>query len=757
MTVPGFITRPGDRGPYRTLAGPAGLLIPVRDPQGRIVALKIRRDEAGAGNRYCYLSSKRYGGPGPGAPVHCPLGVTAAETVRLTEGELKADIATVLSGVPTIAAPGVTQWRPAVAVLQQLGAKTVQLAYDTDAARQPQVAAALLACGRGLTAAGCVVTVERWAADYKGIDDLLAAGQQPTLAAWADVVPAGADPVGPPPAGDSGEVRKSQATRLVEWASAGLELFASPAGEAFATRRQAPRQTWLLRSKLARHYLARLYWQMAATAPGSEALQAAITILEGKALFESPVRPVFCRLAEVEGAIYLDLGDAAWRAVALRPGSWEVVAEPPVRFRRARGLLALPEPVRGGSIEELRRWVNVASEEDWRLLVGWLLAALRPTGPYPVLCLFGEQGSAKSTTARLLRALVDPSTSPLRAEPRDVRDLLIGATNSWVIALDNLAHLPTWLSDALCRLATGGGFATRELFTNDEETLLEAQRPCLLTGIEDVASRNDLLERALVVRLPAIRDEQRQTEQDLWRSFEAARPRLLGALLDGVAAGLANLPHTRLTRLPRMADFATWVTACEPALAWGPQAFVAAYTGNLAEANEVALDGAPIVGPLRQLLEEEGAWEGSVSGLLERLNQLAGEKAVRDRDWPKRPNTLSGKLRRFSPNLRKIGIDVEQTRNKRGSWVRVALAETSRHGSSPSAPSSPAAPPPAPVGDGRQARADPDDDPGRDHRSPWAAGGGGDDGGDLFRAISGRHESRNGPYSALPPGGDRRR
>jgi hypothetical protein len=128
-------------------------------------------------------------------------------------------------------------------------------------------------------------------------------------------------------------------------------------------------------------------------------------------------------------------------------------------------MLPLPYPREGGSITSLRGFVNVANDDDWALLLAWLVAAFRPHGPYPVLVLHGEQGSAKSTVARVLRALVDPGTASLRSEPRDARDLIISATNGWCVALDNLSHLPVWLSDAICSLATGGGFGTRELFT----------------------------------------------------------------------------------------------------------------------------------------------------------------------------------------------------------------------------------------------------------------------------------------------------
>lgn len=184
LSVPGFVVKQG-RGdqPYLTIAGAAGLLVPIRDPGGRIVALLVRRDDATDGRgKYSYLSSTRHGGPGPGSPVHVPLGINApAGTVRLTEGGLKADIAFALSGLPTVGAAGLA-WRPALDALQALGCKTVRLAFDADALDNAHVARALADCREALDAAGLAVELERWdKADGKGIDDLLADGKTPEV------------------------------------------------------------------------------------------------------------------------------------------------------------------------------------------------------------------------------------------------------------------------------------------------------------------------------------------------------------------------------------------------------------------------------------------------------------------------------------------------------------------------------------------------------------------------------------------------
>ena len=156
----------------------------------------------------------------------------------------------------------------------------------------------------------------------------------------------------------------------------------------------------------------------------------------------------------------------------------------------------LPEPLRGGSIKRLRAFLNVASDNDFVLVVSWVLAALRNRGPYPVLALVGRARHGE-IPLRGDPALAGRSQqAPLRSLPREERDLFIAATNGHVLAFDNVSGLPAWLSDALCRLATGAGFAARQLYTDQDEVLFAACRPIILNGIEDIVSRSDLADRA---------------------------------------------------------------------------------------------------------------------------------------------------------------------------------------------------------------------------------------------------------------------
>jgi hypothetical protein len=444
------------------------------------------------------------------------------------------------------------------------------------------------------------------------------------------------------------------------------EFFHTAAGTGFVDLLiNGNRETWPIRSKRFRTWLRRRHYEATRTAASAAAINSALDLFEAQAQFDGPERVVHVRLAEHAGHIYLDLADECWRAVEMAPDGWRVIVSPPVRFRRAAGMLPLPVPQGGGSIEELASFLNLPSRNDFVLMVAWLLATLRAGGPYPVLAISGEQGSAKTVLSKLLKALIDPNVAPVRAAAREERDLVIAANNSHVLAFDNLSSLPHALSDAFCRLATGASFGLRQLYTDADEVLFQAARPILLNSIEDVIGRSDLADRALFLTLPPIAGRHRRSERQLWRDFENARPRILGALLDAAAHGLRNLPGIHLEQLPRMADFALWTTACETAF-WPAGRFARAYQANRRGAIEELIDADPVAARVRGIMANRSTWTGSASDLLRADMDVAGHSLSSiSAGWPKSPRALAGRLRRAQTFLRALGIEVAFSREGR--------------------------------------------------------------------------------------------
>jgi hypothetical protein len=576
----------------------------------------------------------------------------------VVEGVKKGD-ALVSRGEVAVSVSGVYGWRGrnasggAVALSAweavALNGRAVYIVFDSDASSNLNVAAARERLARFLKGKGANVQIVHLPpgarGSKQGVDDFLASGG--TVDGLLSLaVPFEED--------SSSSRRASQTDALVRLAlDAAAEFWTDTTGQAWVSFPAGGHlEHWPLRSRAARAWVAGLYWRATGGAAHSQALQDALSVLEAHAQFDGEVHAVYVRIGEAGGCIYLDLADAHWRAVEIDADGWRLTSNPPVRFRRTRGLRPLPEPQAGGSLGQLRALVNVETD-DWPLIAAWLVQAGRPRGPYPVLALLGEQGSAKSSLARMLRALIDPNDAPLRAEPRDLRDLAIAANNGWIVAIDNASRLADWLSDGLCRLSTGGGLATRELYTNDEETIFSATRPIILTSIVAVAVRGDLSDRTIAITLPPIAEEARRPETELDAEFDKARPYILGALCDAVSMALRRLPEVHLERLPRMADFAIWATAAEPALGVEPGAVMAAYSRVRASGLETVIDASPIGGWIEEIADE--GFTGTASELLDK----APEELRRRRSFPQSPRSLSDALHRLAPALRAVGVEVD--------------------------------------------------------------------------------------------------
>jgi hypothetical protein len=422
---------------------------------------------------------------------------------------------------------------------------------------------------------------------------------------------------------------RSKADRLIGLAlDAGLELFHDPDQLGWASVRVDNHwENYPIRARAFQLFLLRTYYLDTGESPGAQAIRAAAELFEARALFDGQECPVHLRVAEHGGRLYLDLCNRAWRAVEIDAEGWRVVDRPPAKFRRTRGSQPLPEPERGGSLEELRPFFNV-DHYGWILIRAFLVAALRPGFPLPILVAKGEQGAGKSTACRVISSLIDPRTSALRGVPREVRDLTAAARNSWLVCFDNLSRLPEELADAACRLATGGGFGGRQLYSDHDEAIFDATRPLVFNAIPDLGTvRPDFLDRALIIEFLSITPKVRRDEGQFWREFSERRPRILGALLDAAVAGIRNLPHVTIDEPPRLADFTAWLAACEETLGVSRGAFLEAYETNRTDVQNLALEVSPLYESLRELARIP--FRGTTSDLLAQLNRRVSDDTRR--------------------------------------------------------------------------------------------------------------------------------
>ncbi|WP_147535653.1 hypothetical protein [Bacillus marasmi] len=464
---------------------------------------------------------------------------------------------------------------------------------------------------------------------------------------------------------DNGE-KKTQSQILVGLAS-DITLFYDEQDNSYARIKvKGHYEVWPIRSSGFRDILTYRYMNLHKNkdkVPGNQALQDALRALDAKARLEGKIEKVHVRIAETVDSIYLDLCNDGWEVVEINKEGWRVTNQYPVYFKRSKIMQPLPKPNVDGNINDLKSFINYNSEDDYKLIIAWLLSTFRENSPFPILTIQGEQGSAKSTTTKVLRSLIDPSALSLRALPSDERDLSIAANNTWILTFDNLSGLNSQMSDALCKVSTGGGLSTRKLFTDDEESVFNIMRPIILNGIDDIAKRQDLLDRSIVINLPSIPEKRRTDEKTFWENFASKKDSILGALCTIVSKTLEVLPHTELGNKPRMADFALWITAAEEALNWDKGEFIRIYQINRDVAIEQGIESDPFACSILELIKRKGKWIGNATQLLAEAAYFTDDRTLRSKSWPTARN-VRNRLRRINPALRKMGYLYVEWENK---------------------------------------------------------------------------------------------
>lgn len=429
-----------------------------------------------------------------------------------------------------------------------------------------------------------------------------------------------------------------------------------------------------------RMYVRDVYRDMNKTLILSKELSEIVDSIKDIANCQGEIRKTCMRVGEKDGALYYD---ALGHFVKFQGGKWEILEECDLSFLCPAGMLGQVKPDEQGIKlpQLLEKYVPTKNQKDLALIISWLIACFKPGGPYPVLILKGEQGSAKSTTTRVLCNLVDPNSRDMRAPPSDLRDLVTFVKNGFVIAFDNVSKITEKQSDDYCRLATGhGALGGRKLFSNHDDVSFKAVRPLILNGIADFVVRPDLLDRSITVELPAIPQAKRMDDDTFWENFNKDKPLILAALYNAVAMAYFKeksvvIPEENRIR---MSNFCRWAMAASEALDF-PEGFV---IESLYKAwNEtamVAMDSDPVAIAIMNYFQKEKLFQGDMTKF---MNAMSQHKSTGDDVWPQTPRGMSSSLQRLLPTLRKSGIIYTPTgrdsRTKR-TLFELSLDPTSR-------------------------------------------------------------------------------
>ncbi|MDP3792205.1 MAG: bifunctional DNA primase/polymerase [bacterium] len=417
------------------------------------------------------------------------------------------------------------------------------------------------------------------------------------------------------------------------------------------------------KSKTVKRWLANEYWKTYKKSPNGDAISGALNVIEGKACFEGEKKVLENRVAFVGEEIWFDMANDKWETIQINKEGWELIEHPPVIFRRYSHQKGQSLPTKGGNLSDIFKYINVKHEDQKILLLAWIISCFIPNIPHPVLYIYGPQGSAKSTTCKFLRSIIDPSVIEVAEFPKKLEEFIQKLSHNWFLPFDNITRISSEHSDLLCRAVSGTGFSKRELYSDDDDVIYNFKRCISINGINLLALKPDLLERCILLELERVPKEDRKQEQELLHDFYNDLPSILGAIFDAISKAISIKPGIVSYNLPRMADFALWGCAISEALGFTTADFIDAYGRNIEIQHDEVINENIEASFVLNFIKERDEWEGSATELLKEMKyEYAEDPSIK---IPKTANALSKKLNQLKTNLEEAGISVQITSGRK--------------------------------------------------------------------------------------------
>jgi len=461
------------------------------------------------------------------------------------------------------------------------------------------------------------------------------------------------------------KIPETQAIEIINLTQKNIEsFFVDEVGTPFcALKIEDHFETVPLNSKKFKNFLAGLLWDYKRMPANPSAINSAIMVLENQTIKTREIT-LNNRVGKSNDKILFDLGDKKWRYVEITSEGWKIKKEPAILFRRykhQKPIFKVYLSNKNCNLNNLIELINLKNKDYILLLKVYIVSLLIPDIPHPILILYGEKGSAKSTAFKLIRALIDNSATLVLSLPKDKTEFVQQLSHHYMPYYDNLSKLSDGQSDILCRAVTGEGFSKRELYSDDEDIIYNYRRCIGLNGINIPAIQSDLLDRSLIIEFEKIRKSERKKEEGTWKKFEEIMSGVFGDILTILSKALAIKDKIKLDNLPRMADFCEWGEAISQAMGEKPMKFYYTYMRNVNQQSKEAIEGNSLGQAILELLKEEGYFKGTPSELYATLNKIGDDLGLtKERDWPKAANSLTRKLNLIKSNLEELGIIVDK-------------------------------------------------------------------------------------------------
>ena len=419
-----------------------------------------------------------------------------------------------------------------------------------------------------------------------------------------------------------------------------------------------------------KRYLSKLYYDsFDGKIANSEAISNAVQILEAKSIFEGQTIILHLRTAWADennkDAIFYDLSDDKRRCIKItKDDGWKIVENPiKVLFKRYGHQISQVEPLHeydNGILDNFIGSLNIKNENHKLLIKVWVITLLIPDISRIILLPYGPPGSAKSTFQKKIQMLIDPNQLDLLSINNDKNEFIQQVSHNYLCFYDNISHVPRWLPDEACRVATGGATSKRKLYTDDEDIPYKYKRPQCFAGINVIFTQEDVLDRSIKIELDRIDRKKTIPDDKIEQELNQQIPQLLGYIFDILAKALGIKDSINLSELPRMADFAEWGEAIARALGYKPLAFIDAYFENIDQRNLEFVESDPFAEALSKFIDyEKRSWISSPKIFANYLREFADNNNIDSNKFPKAPQTISYRLNKIKPILLEgLGIEV---------------------------------------------------------------------------------------------------
>jgi len=359
------------------------------------------------------------------------------------------------------------------------------------------------------------------------------------------------------------------------------------------------------------------------------------------------------------------------KAVQISETGWKIINNTS-NFRTYTHQKSQILPLEDASVDDVHvlfEYINVSCPDIQLLIIAWLVTCLVPKIPHPIIQIYGDKGSSKSTMSEFLKDLIDPSEVNSIGAPKDLKEFIQQISHHWLMVIDNISDIHSSLSDLICRTSTGGAYSKRKLYTDDEDVIFKLQRCLIINSINLVGMRPDLLDRSILIELEPIEPSKIETIAKLQKNFRIAKGRILGALFHILSRAISVHHKINLESMPRMADFAEWGCAVAIVLGHTPDEFMRAYKNNIIKTYTETLENSPIARVVIEFMKDKENWSGTATELIEHLILCAGNMRVDTlvNTFPSSNRTLWTKLKEVRSTLLDAGIKVSKDDSGRGS------------------------------------------------------------------------------------------